>query len=88
MIVRLQERGWLHCESRGHAFRYRPAAPRELAQGIMVRKLLDAAFGGSAEGLVLALLDGHGLTPAESRRIREMIQRAEDSRAKRRGGLP
>jgi BlaI family penicillinase repressor len=88
MIVRLQERGWLHCESRGHAFRYRAAAPREVAQGMMVRRLLDSAFGGSAEGLALALLDGHGLTADESKRIRSMIQRAEDSRAKTRGGKP
>jgi BlaI family transcriptional regulator, penicillinase repressor len=88
MIVRLQERGWLQCESREHAFRYRAAVPREVAQGMMVRRLLDSAFGGSAEGLVLALLDGRGLTSAESKRIRATIQRAEQARAKTRGGKP
>jgi predicted transcriptional regulator len=85
-IVRLQERGWLHCESREHAFRYRAAIPREAVQGMMVRRLLDSAFGGSAEGLVLALLDGRGLTPEQSQRIRAMIRRAEEMRAKGKGG--
>jgi BlaI family transcriptional regulator, penicillinase repressor len=59
-----------------------------VAQGMMVRRLLDSAFGGSAEGLVLALLDGRGLTTAESKRIRVTIQRAEETRAKTRGGKP
>jgi predicted transcriptional regulator len=86
MIVRLQERGWLRCETGEHAFRYRPAVPREAVQGMMVRRLLDSAFGGSAEGLVLALLDGRGLAPGEAERIRSLIQSAEAGRAKGKGG--
>ena len=37
----------------------------------------DTAFGGSAEGLVLALLHGRGVSKEEAGRIREMIERAE-----------
>ncbi len=84
-IVRLQERGWLHCETGEHAFRYRPAVPREAVQGMMVRRLLDSAFGGSAEGLVLALLDGRGLAPGEAERIHTLIERAEAARTKGKG---
>ena len=62
--------------------------PARGGAGMMVRRLLDSAFGGSAEGLVLALLDGRGLTSAESKRIRVTIQRAEETRAKTRGGKP
>ena len=80
MIVRLEERGWLHCQSEGHAFRYRAAVPREAVQGMMVRRLLDSAFGGSAEGLVLALLEGRGISGAEAQRVCAMIQRAEEAR--------
>ncbi len=85
MIVRLEERGWLRCESNDRAFRYRPAVPREVARGMMVRRLLDSAFCGSAERLVLALLDGCKLSSEESKRILAMIQGAEESRAKRGG---
>ncbi len=80
MIVRLEEKGWLHCQSEGHAFRYRAAVPREAVQGMMVRRLLDSAFGGSAEGLVLALLEGRGISRAEAKRVRTLIERAEEER--------
>ncbi len=85
MIARLEEKGWLHCQSEGHAFRYRAAVPREAVQGMMVRRLLDSAFGGSAEGLVLALLEGRGISGAEAERVRAMIQQAEQTR-KPKGG--
>src|SRR6476620_6626073 len=48
MIVRLEEKGWLHSQTEGHAFRYRAALPRQSAQAMLVRRLLDSAFGGSA----------------------------------------
>jgi BlaI family penicillinase repressor len=86
MMVRLQERGWLLCESGEHAFRYRAAAPREAVQDLMVRRLLDSAFNGSAEGLVMALIDGRGLSADESRRIRDMIRRADEARTRTKGG--
>ena len=77
-MERLRERGWLHCDSGEHAFRYRAAAPREAVQGMMVRRLLDSAFQGSAEGLVMALLHDRGVSKGEAKRIKQMIDRAED----------
>jgi BlaI family transcriptional regulator, penicillinase repressor len=78
MITRLVEKGWLCCDEEGHAFRYRAAVPREAALGTVVRRLVDTAFGGSAEGLVMALLHGRGVSKEEARRIKKMIDRAED----------
>lgn len=77
LMVRLEEKGWLLCRDEGHAFRYLAARPREATLGAMVRKLVDTAFEGSAEGLVLALLDGRGVSKDEAGRIRAMIDRAE-----------
>jgi BlaI family penicillinase repressor len=77
MMVRLEEKGWLWCSSEGHAFRYRAARPREDVLGVMVERLVDAAFGGSAEGLVLALLNGRGVTSTEVERIRRIIDETE-----------
>src|SRR5436305_1271192 len=85
MMVRLEEKGWLTSQTEEHAFRYRAAVPREAVQGMMVRRLLDSAFGGSAEGLVMALLDGRGISKAEADRVRAMIQGAEKKR-KPKGG--
>lgn len=87
MMVRLEEKGWLRSQTEEHAFRYRAAVPRPAVQGMMVRRLLDSAFGGSAEGLVLALLDGRGISKAEAGRIRALIQGAEEVR-KPKGGKP
>jgi BlaI family penicillinase repressor len=77
MIVRLQEKGWLRCDDAGHAFRYRAAVPREATLGTMIGRLVDTAFGGSAEGLILALLHGRGVSKEEARRIRKMVAEAE-----------
>jgi BlaI family transcriptional regulator, penicillinase repressor len=77
MIVRLEERGWLRRDDAGHAHRYRAASPREATLGSVVRRLVDTAFGGSAEGLVMALLHGRGVSEEEARRIRAMIEKAE-----------
>ena len=51
MITRLEEKGWLCCDQEGHAFRYKAAVPREATLGTVVRRLVDTAFGGSAERL-------------------------------------
>jgi len=84
MMVRLEEKGWLRCSTEGHAFRYRAVKPREEVLGGMVERLVDSAFGGSAEGLVLALLHGRGVTPTEVQRIRRMIDEAEQETKTRR----
>jgi predicted transcriptional regulator len=77
MLTRLEEKGWLNRDEEGHAFRYRATVPREVTLGTMIGRLLDTAFGGSVEGLVMALLDGRGVSREEARRIRAMISRAE-----------
>jgi BlaI family penicillinase repressor len=76
-LTRLEEKGWLRRDEGGHAFRYRAAVPREATLGTMIRRLVDTAFGGSAEGLVLALLHGRGVSKEEAARIRAMIDLAE-----------
>jgi len=77
MLTRLQEKGWLTCDEEGYAFRYRAALPRDETLSTVVRRLIDTAFGGSAEGLVMALLHGRGVSKDEARKIKKMIDRAE-----------
>ncbi len=77
MLMRLEEKGWLRCDQEGHAFRYRAARPREATLGTMVQRLVETAFRGSAEGLVMALLHGRGISKEEARKIKKMIDRAE-----------
>ena len=77
MLTRLEEKGWLCRDEGGHAFRYRAAVPREATLNTVVRRLVETAFGGSAEGLVMALLHGRGVSKEEAKAIRAMIDRGE-----------
>src|SRR5215472_17308277 len=79
-LTRLVEKGWLTYRSEGKTFYYRSTVPREDAQTSMVHRLVDALFGGSAEGLVMTLLDGRKLSREEADRIRAMIEQAEEDR--------
>lgn len=86
LMARLEEKGWLEVVEEGHAFRYKAAVARKATLGTMVKKLVETAFNGSAEGLVHALLDGRGVSPDEAERIRALIDQAEaKSRPKGKG---
>jgi BlaI family transcriptional regulator, penicillinase repressor len=77
MITRLDEKGWLRHRVDGTVYRYSATYPRERAMQTMVGRLVETAFGGSAEGLVLALVEGRGVTKEEADRIRAIIKKAE-----------
>jgi predicted transcriptional regulator len=80
-LTRLVEKGWLLHRTEGKAFYYRPAVPRREARSRVVQRLVDAVFEGSAEGLVMTLLDGRKLSKAEADRIRALIERAEEEQS-------
>ena len=67
-----------HAHEAGGAFVYSAAVPRERAQQRSVERMLDTVFRGSAEGLVLTLLQSRGLSKDEAARIQQMIRKAED----------
>lgn len=77
-LARLVEKGWLLHRAEGKAFYYRATLPREQARSKVVDRLVDAVFGGSAEGLVMTLLDGRKLSKDEADRIRALIEQAEE----------
>jgi len=79
-MVRLEEKGWLKHRAVGQSFLYSAAHPREDALNGLVARLVDTAFRGSAEGLVMALVEGRGLSAEERRRIVALINAAEQKR--------
>lgn len=80
MVVRLEEKGWIRHRALGKTYLYCPVVSRQTALGSMVDRLVQTAFAGSAEGLVLALLEGRGLSPEEIKRIRAIIAKADKRR--------
>jgi predicted transcriptional regulator len=83
LMGRLEKKGWLRRRVDGHVYRYSAAVGREATLGKIVGRLVDRAFDGSAEGLMMALLDERGVTPAEAERIRAMIDKAKRSKSKK-----
>lgn len=78
VMTRLAEKGWLKHRKKGRAFLFRAAVPRETTLRGLVGRLVDTAFSGSAEGLVLAMLEGRGLSSEEADRIRKLIDDAKE----------
>jgi len=77
MVTRLEEKGWLRHRVIGGTFLYSATHPREKVLSRMVHRLVDAAFQGSAEGLVLTLLEGGRLSAEEVERIKATLEKAE-----------
>ena len=80
MMTRMEEKGWLQHRSIGRTFVYSASVPKSESLGAKVRDLIDSAFDGSADELVLSLLEYRGLTKAEHQRIRDMLDEAASKR--------
>jgi predicted transcriptional regulator len=61
----------------GKAYEYSPAVTRQKAVRQAVHGLLENLFGGSAESLVMSLLENRQLTPEKLTELRQLV---EDSR--------
>jgi BlaI family transcriptional regulator, penicillinase repressor len=59
------------------AYIYRPAVSRTKFTGRAVREFIDRMFGGSAEGLVMNLLQEKHLTPEKLASLRELVEKEE-----------
>ena len=64
--------------SPGHVFT--PAVPAERTKGQMVSDLLERAFGGSVQELVLQALGSKKVSAAELREIRELLNEIDPSK--------
>lgn len=75
MMNILERKGHLRKRPAGRSFVYQPARPRRQVVAAMVREFLDRVFGGSAEPLLVHLVEDRRLTERDlaelARRIRE-----------------
>ncbi len=77
MLKRLEKKGWLNRHKEGRAFRYQATLPRDPTLGTMVRRLVEAAFGGSVEALVTAFLHAQAVSKKEARSMEKMFARTK-----------
>ncbi|HWB09155.1 MAG TPA: BlaI/MecI/CopY family transcriptional regulator [Pirellulales bacterium] len=84
----LESKGYVAHEVRGKAYVYRAAVPRDRAQRSALRSMLSRLFGGSAESLVLRLLEDEQITPEQLDEIRKSHRPARKRRSERQEGPP
>lgn len=82
-LSRLESKGWLKHRTVGRTFFYSATRPRASTLGQLVRNLIDNTFGGSVEGLVMALMDDRGITDEEADRIREILDQSNSDSPKK-----
>jgi predicted transcriptional regulator len=73
----MTDKGLLERDSSVRPQVYKASRPRKQTQKLMVRELLDKAFGGSAGNLALQALSIRKSSPEELREIRAMLDKLE-----------
>jgi BlaI family penicillinase repressor len=74
MMNILEQKGYLQKEQAERAFVYRPAQPQKQVIRSMVREFVNRVFNGSAEPLLVHLVEDRCLTEGDLEEIRRTIQ--------------
>jgi len=69
MMNILEEKGYLKKKQVDRAYLYRPAQPKGQVIGAMVKEFVNRVFNGSAEPLLVHLVEEHGLSDKELEEI-------------------
>jgi len=80
LVTRLEEKGWLRRHADSNVLRYSAVVPKQTALRQFARQLVDTAFGGSTEGLIMTLLGGGELSEVEAQRIRAMLDKVRSEK--------
>lgn len=78
MLNVLHRKGKVKRQLKDRAYLYRPVLSRQKAITQAVGDMLDRFFGGSADSLVLNLLETRQLTPAKLKRIQSLIEQSRE----------
>ena len=78
MLNVLHRKGKVKRLLKDRAYVYRPVLSRKKAVTQAVGEMLDRFFGGSADGLLLNLVETNHLTPEKLARIQEIIERPKE----------
>jgi predicted transcriptional regulator len=82
LLQNMEKAGLVRHLEEGQAYRYVPAVSRQEATGALLRDFVARFFRGSAEALVLGLVDTRELSPEDLRDIEARLNR--EARPRRR----
>lgn len=74
VMDRLVKRGWLSKSADGNALLYSATVDEKKTMGQVVQKMVETAFSGAADEMIVALLDGRGVSDEEAARINKLIK--------------
>jgi predicted transcriptional regulator len=80
MLNVLHRKGKVKRLLKDRTYIYRPVLSRQKAVSQAVGEMLDRFFGGSADGLVLNLVETRHLTPEKLARIQEIIENPKEEK--------
>lgn len=86
LLQAMEKAGLVDHEKQGLTHLYRPAVSRREATGSLLSDFLAKFFHGSAEQLILGLVDAEALAPDELRSIEERLASVRDENLPRSGG--
>ena len=76
MMRILEQKGFLKKTQAERAYVYRPAQPKGQVIGAMVREFVNRVFNGSAEPLLVHLVEEHGLSQKELEEIAKLRRKS------------
>ena len=82
MLGVLLRKGKVKRIQEGNAYRYHPVVSRERASGNAIEDLLRRMFGGSAEALLMSMVEARHISPRELNRLAERLAETERKSAK------
>jgi BlaI family transcriptional regulator, penicillinase repressor len=78
MLNILHRKGKVRRQMKDRAYVYHPVLSRQKAISQAVGDMLDRFFGGSADSLVLNLVEARRLTPGKLAQIQELVSRTKE----------
>jgi BlaI family penicillinase repressor len=81
MLNILARKGKAKRTLKNRAYFYKPAVSRKQVVGKHVKDIVDRLFGGSAESLVMSLVETKHLTPAKLARLQKLVEQVKEDKA-------
>ena len=78
MLNILLRKGKVKRTLKDRAYFYKPAVSRTQIASLHVGDMVDRLFGGSAESLVMSLLETKHLTPAKLARLHQLVAKGQE----------
>jgi predicted transcriptional regulator len=82
MLNILERKGKAKRTLKNRAYFYKPAVSRKQVVGKHVKDVVDRLFGGSAESLVMSLLETKHLTPEKLARLQKLVKEEDADEVK------